>query len=495
MGEKEKNDVEQEEIDPDPDQVSLVTIRSLSIIRDEEQDHQWENIFYTRATIKNHTCSMIIDSGSIINAISQYTVDKLALITKKHPKPYRLQWLTDRGKIRVVCQVSVSFSIGTFSDTILCDVIPMEAAHLLLGLPWQFDRRVVHDGRLNTYAIETNGRTSILKPLSPKAIAEEQQRMQERFKEEKGRQAAKRTIAATINTTDKSDAVQPSSTASDSSKQPPLYLLDKDKPSGSAASKSKSRSLFISVKGVEKTVKAGLPLVILSYKSNATNNDCLPSDVQPLLDEYSDMFPEEIPSGLPPVRGIEHQIDFQPGAVLSNRPAYRTSPDEMKEIDRQVKELLEKKQIRESMSPCAVPVILVPKKNNEWRMCMDCRAINKITVKYHFPIPRLDDMLDELSGSKVFSKIDLRSGYFQVRMHEGDEWKIAFKTKHGLYEWLVMPFGLTNAPSTFMRLMDHALREVIGKFVVVYFDDILIYSESLHTHLQHLRHVFDILRE
>jgi hypothetical protein len=192
----------------------------------------------------------------------------------------------------------------------------------------------------------------------------------------------------------------------------------------------------------------------------------LPCAITNLLQEFKDIFPAEIPQGLPPLRGIEHQIDLIPGATLPNH-----------------------------LSPCVIPVILVPKKNGTRCMLVDCRAINNIIIRYHFPIPRLDDMLDELSGSIIFTKIDLRSDYHQIRMKPGDEWKTAFKTKFGLYEWLVMPFNLTNAPSTFMRSMNEVLRPFISKFVAVYFDDILIYSRFLNEHIEQLRNVFCALQE
>jgi hypothetical protein len=198
---------------------------------------------------------------------------------------------------------------------------------------------------------------------------------------------------------------------------------------------------------------------------------------------------------LPPIRSTSHHIDLIPRVSLPKQVSYILTLQENEEVKRQFHDLMDKGLVRESLSPCIVPTMLSPKKYGGWRICIDLRAINKITIRYKFPLPRMDDLMDFFRGDIFFSKIDLKSGYHQIRMREGDEWKKTFKTNEGLYEWLVMPFGLTNEPNTFMRLMKEVLKDFIGKFVIVYLDDILMSSKTEGEHIENLATVMRRLQQ
>ncbi|GJV77461.1 putative reverse transcriptase domain-containing protein [Tanacetum coccineum] len=199
--------------------------------------------------------------------------------------------------------------------------------------------------------------------------------------------------------------------------------------------------------------------------------------------------------GIPPVRQVEFQIDLIPGAAPIARTPYRLAPSEMQELSNQLQELTDRGFIRPSTSPWGAPVLFVKKKDGSFRMCIDYRELNKLTIKNRYPLPRIDDLFDQLQGSSVYSKIDLRSGYHQLRVREEDIPKTAFRTRYGHYEFQVMPFGLTNAPAVFMDLMNRVCKPYLDKFVIVFIDDILIYSRNEEEHASHLRIILELLRK
>ncbi|GJP35398.1 hypothetical protein CLOM_g19908 [Closterium sp. NIES-68] len=219
-----------------------------------------------------------------------------------------------------------------------------------------------------------------------------------------------------------------------------------------------------------------------------------PGEIKELLKEFQDILPDDLPNELPPYRTHQHEIIEEPGSKPTFRAPYRLSPTELTDMKKQIEYLLAKGLIRPSTSPYGAPVLFTPKPDGSLRMCIDYRALNKQTIKNKYPIPRIDDLLDQLRGATVFSKLDLRSGYWQIRTADNSISKTAFRTRYGLYEYLVMPFGLTNAPATFQAEMNHILRPLLDECVVVYLDDILIYSRDMKQHVEHLRRVFEILR-
>jgi hypothetical protein len=210
--------------------------------------------------------------------------------------------------------------------------------------------------------------------------------------------------------------------------------------------------------------------------------------------DYADVFPDELP-GMPPDPNIEFAIELQPGtAPISKRP-YLMPPAELAKLKKQLQELLDKGFVRPSTSPWGCPTLFVKKKDESLRLCIDYRPLNAVTIKNKYPLPRIDVLFDQLVGAKVFSKIDLRSIYHQIKIRASDIPKTAFSTRYGLYEYMVMSFGLTNAPAYFMYLMNSVFMPELDKFVVVFFDDILVYSRNEEEHAGHLHVVLQRLRE
>ncbi|XP_020682380.1 uncharacterized protein LOC110099531 [Dendrobium catenatum] len=393
-------------------------------------------LFKTKCTISGKVCEVLIDTGCTENVISRAVVQSLQLKTTKSPNPYKISWVKRGIEMAVTDMCKVVFSIGKhYASEVLCDVVDMDVCHLILGRPWQYDVGAIFDGRANTYSFDWKGKRLRLLPRNPE--------------QENSNGHAKASLVAVSG----------------------KALLNVWKES------------------------SHLLALLIKEQNHPLEDRPIPDGVKVLLEQFAEIAPPELPSGLPPIRSIQHQIDLVPGANLPNLPHYKMSPNEHKILQQIVDEMLDKQLIQTSLSPCAVPALLVPKKDGSWRMCMDSRSINKITVKFRFPMPRMEDMIDKLSGAQVFSKLDLRSGYHQIRVRPGDEWKTAFKTRQGLYEWKVMPFGLCNAPATFMRLMNDVLRPVLNRCCVVYFDDILVFSCSMEEHIQHLTAIFEILKQ
>ncbi|XP_022868114.1 uncharacterized protein LOC111387763 [Olea europaea var. sylvestris] len=280
----------------------------------------------------------------------------------------------------------------------------MQAGHILLGRPWQINRKVTYDGYRNRYSFIKDGRSITVAPLTPTQVYEDQIKSRNE-RERQARESTKmRENSEPVSMRENSEVAE-----KERKRERPHERREKEsverREKGSVERREKESAerrekpkvnYFARGSELKKALSDKRRVLLLVYKDSLLSleesNTSLPSVVKYLLQEFEDMFPEEVPSGLPPVRMMEHQIDFIPGAVIPNQPAYRSNPEETKELRRQVKELMSKGYVRESMSPCVVPVLVVPKKDGTWRMCVDCRAINNITIKYHHPIPRLDDI-------------------------------------------------------------------------------------------------------
>ena len=392
-------------------------------------------IFSTLTKIGSTVVKILVDSGSVVNAIAAASVHALGLHPRLHPQPYKAMWINE-ASLAVTKWCIVPLKLAGYRKDNWCNILPMGVGSVLLGRPWLYDQDVAQHGRTNRCTFHFGGIKQIWQLFVPP-----------------NQEATESAGASELL-------------------QPPVQ-----------------HPRIVSARQFLQGVDQDAPVWAIQVRTKIT----LPSSGNFLdfLQDFASVFPTESPDALPPDRVIQHFIDFVPGSTLPNLPHYRLNPTHSTELQRQ-EDLLSRGLIHKSHSPSAVAALLAPKKDGTWQLCIDCRAINRITVRYQFPIPRIDDLLDQLAGAEIFSKLDLRNGHHQVRTRVGDEW-LVMPFMNGS-EWLVMPFGLSNAPSTFMRLMNAVLRPFAGKFLVVYFDDILIYSRSVAEHTEHLQAVYGKLQ-
>ena len=460
-----------------------------------------------------HSAAVLVDSGATTNFIDQSYVQRHALPTEPIAQVQTITLGDGSQRSTSLITRPLGVRVGTYTDSIPFVVVPLAGCDAVLGMPWLqshnpsidwSDRSIVvgaHKLRPPRYRDSCNLNSSSLSPsvsavsVSPSPSPSPAPSLPP---------LSPSVLPTPADSESPSLSVSPSLSLSPSPSPTPLQPIPA--PPSVQCTLQPPPPTVLSRHQLDKEVRRGGQLFLAYVQSGPLSaspdrpDEPGPADeaqsiALPLLHSFADVFPADLPEELPPRRDVDHRIELEPGTTPPSRPTYRLSPTELDELKKQLADLTKHGFIQPSKSPFGAPVLFVKKKEGELRMCVDYRALNKITVKNRYPLPRIDELMDRLHGAKYFSKIDLRSGYHQVRIHPDDVAKTAFRTRYGHYEFLVLPFGLTNAPATFMHLMQQIFREHLDNFVIVFLDDILIYSKTLQEHTQHVTAVLELLRK
>jgi hypothetical protein len=411
-----------------------------------------------RGTICRHAAVFLVDSGSSGDFVSSDFVHRNHLFTETLSSQQQVK-LADGSSVSTHVHVPhARLRVDSFTDSLALTALPLHCQYdAILGMPWLRKHNPHINWQEGTISIQ-HGATQQIHTLRQAGVTDGAVRLNLLSKKQVQKQAKQGDIESCFLVY--ADYVDPSSGPS-----PSLSLISSVSPSPSSSSS---------------------PPVPVS---------ALDSAAAAMLREYRDVFPSELPAGLPPSRDIDHRIELVPGASPTSRPTFRMSPKELDELKKQLEDLTRSGFIQPSKSPFGAPVLFVKKKDGTMRMCIDYRALNAITVKNKYPLPRIEELFDRLQGASYFTKVDLRSGYYQIRVKDEDVPKTAFRTRYGHYEFRVLPMGLTNAPATFMHMMQNMLSDTLDESTIVFLDDILIYSKTLEEHQQHVRAVLELLRK
>ena len=456
-----------------PSSVSSISSSSQSI---NQLTTPTRSLIKLEAIIEGKPAVVLVDSGATGDFVSNKFANDHSL--KSSPLPQQDFVTLANGSKQEVASIvkSASISIGSYSDTIDFVSLPLVGYDAILGMSWLNKYNPIIDWR--NKSIKFEDKSSNVHHLTGKHFP--------KARKLKFTQSTSIVVSSSVS----------SSSSSSSNSNSSLNLI-----SSRSLSQQISSDQIDSVCLVFPQATSVPPVLVEVYSSISSVEKIvsaesaeLESVSKKLISKYRDVFPDELPPGLPPQREIDHKIELIPGSSPPSRPTYRMSAVELAELKKQLEELTKSGFIQPSKSPFGAPILFVKKKDGTMRMCIDYRALNNISVKNKYPLPRVDELFDRLQGAKYFSKIDLRSGYHQIRIDPEDVSKTAFRTRYGHYEFLVLPFGLTNAPATFMHLMHQTFRDHLDDFVIVFLDDILIYSKTLEEHQKHVSIIMEILR-
>ncbi len=443
----------------------------------------------------------LVDSGSTSDFISaRFCKQHNLYIDTQHQKEVRMA-NGETGKClgKAIIDISYMSASQPLSERKQMFVFPIENYDVVLGLPWHVRHNPKIDYEERTFYLRQVGIT----------ITEDTTLCEQTYKAVTQNNRLQITTVSTATTWRQRQKVagsKDSHSANATPESPDLPAISTHC-AGTEVPKTTRRELMLRLNlMMPSEMKRAVRLhqivhdecfttLIRLLNTEQTKTDAPHAKQKQIVDEFIECFPDELPEELPPERAHDHRIDLYPDARPVYKPTYRMSPSELDELKKQIEELLAHGLIRPSVSPYGAPVLFVKKKDGSRRMCIDYRALNAQTIKNVYALPRCDELFDRLQGASVFTKLDLRSGYHQIRIHPDHIERTAFNTRYGHYEFLVLPFGLTNAPATFMCMMNDLLRPYLDKFVIVYLDDILIYSKNEEEHEQHVRQVLGVLRK
>lgn len=452
------------------------------------------------AQCANRDVNVLIDCGSTGNFISEsfVNINRLPVIENENKYVVTLadgsQQVTNRVINVLIEMKEMKSNNRVYRERVTLTVLPLTTYEVILGMPWLTYHNPIIDWSNKKLVLKNNKNEIFTLDVKPK----NKQTNNKQNKQTVSCHALDVNVHAN-NVVNNNDVRTCAVGCTETSKNEKSLDYKIQNASTSAVELLSAKQMARELQKRNNTDEFYIALIQSSEQKSTLQlnniNSELVHESNKIIDEYRDVFPTDLPKRLPPHRIVDHTIDLVPNSTPPYKPSFRMSPLELQEVKKQIDELLEQGYIQPSKSPYGSPVLFVKKKEGTLRMCVDYRALNKLTIKNKYPLPRIDELLDRLNGAKYFTKIDLRSGYHQVRIAEKDVEKTAFNCRYGHYEFLVLPFGLCNAPATFMYLMNDLFKPYLDVFVIVYLDDILIFSKTLNEHKEHVKKVLEILRK